>query len=304
MNKLPFPKAIDSTLRASFVACPRKFQLQYLEHWKKKRTSVHLVAGGAFAEGMDVTRTQFATGDTPEQALAAGAKALIRKYGDFEAEDDHNKSLANMVAALGESFAHHGFSTDPLQPHILPNGKPAVEFSFAIPISEDLLHPETGDPILYTGRFDMLGEMQDNLWVVDDKTTGYIGKQWFNQWTLRSQLTGYCWAAREYGYPVVGAIIRGLAIRKKDFGHAESIQYRPDWMITRWHMQLQRDIQRMIRSWEEGYFDYTLDGACSDYGGCDFLEVCSSPNPERWLATDFEQRIWDPLAREERPLND
>jgi len=32
------------------------------------------------------------------------------------------------------------------------------------------------------------------------------------------------------------------------------------------------------------------------------LQVCKSPDPESWLPMYFEQRVWDPLAREEMTL--
>jgi hypothetical protein len=275
----------------------------YMEHWKPQTESIHLVAGGAFAEGIEAVRNAFwRDGRTGTEAMAQGVKALLKHWGDFEAPDNTPKTLDNMIHALDSYFQHWGFETDPIQPAMLA-GKPAVEFDFALPIDPSLIHPETGDPILYSGRYDMIGERGGELWAVDEKTTGYLGKSWYNQWVLRSQLTGYCWAAREYDIPVVGAIIRGIAIKKTGFDFAESIQYRPDWMIDRWHNQLIKDVRRMIEMWEADDYDYALDGACSDYGGCTFLDICSTPHPDRWLEADFVQRIWDPLTREEKPLS-
>ena len=55
----------------------------------------------------------------------------------------------------------------------------------------------------------------------------------------------------------------------------------------------------MIQCWKEGWWDYNLDHACSEYGGCALQTVCKSSDPEAWLSTYFTQRVWDPLAREE-----
>lgn len=294
MIRPPFPKLIDSTLRGTFVSCPRKFELEYLRHWKPTSQSIHLVAGGAFAKGMEVTRETF-YGDhrSANEAIGAGLRALILEYGEFDPEDEKaTKTLDNMCGALVAYFDHYGLDTDPIQPHFV-HGKPAVEFSFALPLP--IPHPETGDPILYGGRFDMVGEYNGSLFAVDEKTTSQLGATWHKNWTLRSQLTGYCWGAREFDYPVAGAIIRGVSILKNSYGHGESIQYRPQWMIDRWYHQLLRDIKRMITCWSEGYWDYSLDGACANYGGCSFLDVCNSNDPERWLAADFIQREWHPV---------
>lgn len=305
MTRPPFPKAIDSTLRGTFVACPRKFELQYLNHWKPQRESIHLVAGGAFAEGIEaVRRAHFERGMPETLAISEGIKAFTKHWGDFEPADASSpKSFTRMAAALVAYFDHHGVATDTITPH-RTGGKYAIEFDFAIPISIDLRHPTTGDPILYTGRFDMLGDFMDAVWAVDEKTTSYLGKSWYNNWNLRSQLTGYVWAALESGYNCAGALIRGVAIRKTGFDFAESIQYRPRWFIERWHAQLIRDVRRMIDCWESGYFDYNLDNACTDYGGCTFQEICTSQNPERWLSAHFVQRIWDPLSGTETKLQE
>jgi len=58
-----------------------------------------------------------------------------------------------------------------------------------------------------------------------------------------------------------------------------------------------RDIKRMIACWEEGYWDYNLDHACAEFGGCVFKRVCLSEDPKPWLETSFERRVWSPLTR-------
>ena len=59
MTKPIFPHAVDSTMLATFRSCPQKFFRQYVEHWKPKAESVHLVAGGAFASGIEAARRAF-----------------------------------------------------------------------------------------------------------------------------------------------------------------------------------------------------------------------------------------------------
>lgn len=292
----PFPMALDSTMLRDFRNCPKKFQYSHLEHWKLKGEKIDLTAGHAFASGIEaVRRAFFDTGISRDDSLIAGAKALILDYGAAECPAENPKSLSNMLGALSEYFTVHGLETDHLRPLRLPDGTHAVEFTFALPVPGEIPHPETGDPILYSGRCDMLADYNDMVFICDEKTTKQLGPTWPNQWTLRSQITSYVWAARAYGHDCAGAIIRGIAIRKYDYGHAEVILYRPQWQIDRWLAQTERDIKRMIRSWEEGYFDYNLDDSCSQYGGCQFLGVCSSNTPETWLEAGFEKRVWNPL---------
>jgi hypothetical protein len=171
---------------------------------------------------------------------------------------------------------------------------PAVEFSFALPIG--INHPQTGEPLLYCGRFDMLGIHNNTLYAVDEKTTARLGATWQGQWDLRSQFTGYCWAAKEYGYPVAGAIVRGMSLLKNDFGFAEVITYRPDHLIERWLETTRYYINLMILAWQSKQFIHNLDGACTAYGGCPFKkEACDKKNPDEWLETNFVVRKWVPI---------
>lgn len=296
-ERIPFPVAIDSSMRSTFVSCPQKFFRQYMQHWALKQRSIHLRAGGAFAAGLDTARKSFwEFSSTPNEAFALGAKALLREYGDAREEDigTSPKSPDTMLLALEDYFREYGWQTDSIKPLRTASGKYAFEFTFALDIP-GTRHPESGDPILYSGRFDMLGVYNNSLWVVDEKTTSQLGTTWAKQWRLRSQITGYCWAAQAYGYPVSGAFIRGVSVQKTGIKHGQAIEYRPKWQIDRWLSQLVRDTKRMVQCWEEGYWDFALDNACTDFGGCPFAEVCTSLNPDRWLSENFEKREWNPL---------
>lgn len=295
MPRPDFPMTIDSTMRAAFISCPRKYELEFLNNYAHPLKSIHLVAGAAFAKGLEVARSEFwAESRSPSEAWTLGLTALILAYENHEDYEGQPKDLAGMMLAFEDYWNHYGWESDYIKPHFKGN-RVCVENSFALPIN--VLHPQSGEPILYSGRFDMVGEYKENLFVVDDKTTGYLGAQWLKNWPLRAQLTGYCWAAQSFEFPVAGAIIRGCAIKKTGRDFAESIQYRPQWEIDRWLFQLNRDIQRMVDCWTEGYFDYALDGACANYGGCQFLDVCKFPQPQRLLDAEFVQRNWDPLAK-------
>jgi hypothetical protein len=58
----------------------------------------------------------------------------------------------------------------------------------------------------------------------------------------------------------------------------------------------------MIRDWEAGEFDFNLDHACAEYGGCSFRGVCQMREPAALLAQQFQRRRWDPVARTETLL--
>lgn len=299
MIRPDFPIAIDSSMRASFVECPQQAYRQYFQHLRKKGESVHLIAGGAFAKGTEVIRTEFFDrGSTFEDALTAGVLAATSAYGNYDPGTDskgkpHPKRLERVIDGLIHYFTEFPPYTDHCQPLKLPSGKHAIEFKFAIPIEVD--HPVTGEPILYVGRSDMICTYNQSLFIFDDKTTSQLGASWPDSWTLRAQLDGYVWASRKSGYDTRGAIVRGLSFLTSNFGTAESLQLRTDWQIQRWYHQLLRDVERMKRCWEEGYWDYNLSSACNAYGGCSFRDLCRVSNPEDWVETEYEVREWSPL---------
>lgn len=302
MTRPMFPHAVDSTILSAFRSCPQKAFRTYIEHWKPQSESVHLVAGGAFAAGIETARRAFYEEKAePEKAIQLGILALIKKYGNFEAPEGSAKTLERMCGALEYYFSQYPLATDHIQPAKLPSGKSGIEFSFTHPLG--INHPVTGDPILYTGRCDMIAEAYEGIYVVDEKTTTQLGQSWSRQWELRSQFTGYCWATQEYGFEPKGAIVRGVSILKTKYDTLQEITYRNQYEIDRWYHQVIRDVQRMIKCWEDGWWDYSLDTACTEYGGCGLVRICKSPDPETWLPMLFEKKVWDPIERTELTLD-
>lgn len=295
---LMFPHTIDSTILGTMRACAQKGFRQYLQHWKPIAQSVHLVAGGAFASGIEAARVAFyVQGQSPEDAEAAGLSALIKHYGDFECPADSAKSLERMCGALEFYFHNYPLGADGADPITLADGRRGIEFSFAEPLG--IAHPVTGDPILYTGRSDMIAHRAGGVYIYDEKTTSSLGASWGRQWEMRSQFTGYAWAAKQQGIKTAGSIVRGVSILKTKYDTLEVPTYRSDYEIDRWYEQVLRDVERMIQQWKSGVWDYNLDGACNDYGGCPFTRICKSSDPEAMLPVYFAQKVWDPLARAE-----
>lgn len=300
MTRPPFPEVLDSTIVAAFRSCPQKAWLEYINHWKPKSQSVHLHAGAAYARGLEVARECFFIGGMGhEEAVQEGMKALLEAYGNFPCPEDSAKSASRMAGALVFYFDRYPMHNDKATPVTMPGGKRGIEFNFTEPI--DFKHPVTGNPIIYTGRMDMMVDYAGGKYGEDDKTTSSLGASWAKQWDLRSQFTGYCWGAKQAGFPLNGFIIRGVSILKTKYDTQEAVTYRPQWMIDRWYEQVLKDVERMYQAWDSGYWDYDLDHACTEFGGCIFQRICLSTNQKVWLEADFEQRVWDPLTRSEHP---
>jgi hypothetical protein len=297
---MKFPDLIDASLLASFKSCPELCRKVYLEHWKSNAPSVHLHAGGAFASGVERTRTAFyVEGKESEVAIAEGIGELLRFYGDFACPPDSAKSAERMAGAFEFYWANYPLDheTGPVQ---LPGGKYAIEVSIAEPLP--LKHPDTGDPLIYCGRLDAILNYAGGRYITDEKTTTQLGASWSRQWDLRSQFTGYAWGARQIGIKVDGALVRGISILKTKYDTQQAISYRPDWVIDRWYSEMLWWVQQMITAYQTNVWIHNFDHACAEYGGCQFREACSSQDETPWLETYFERRRWNPLLRIETKL--
>jgi hypothetical protein len=298
MPTYDFPMLLDNTALSSFKKCPMDWHYSAVRQITKQGGNLHLHFGGAFAAGLEAARRAYYDDDHSEEAaLKHGVEVALAFWETKEMPEGFAKNADTLVGALFAYFIEYPLATDFLKPYRQPDSDSScIEFTFSIPL--DIRHPQTGDPILYGGRFDMLAEKDGVLFVEDDKTASQLGSQWLRNWLLDSQFTGYCWAAQEFGFPVAGAIIRGVSILKNGFGHAQSIVYRPQWQLDRWLETTTTLINQMIAMWETDSHYPVLDKhACNSYGGCAYHQLCESPNPESWIEMNYEPRIWNPTHK-------
>lgn len=292
------PLYIDSTMVSCFRSCPRKFFLEFILGLRPARISVDLHAGACFATALETYYVEvYVNGKGHNEALALAHGAFMISWGDFEPMTDTPKTKDRVWQAVEDYFAKWPPHTDPVQPFIL-EGKPSAEFTFAIPLEPEQnfpMHP-SGGPFLYSGRLDLLGKYGPRIVGRDEKTTKSIGSDWASQWDLRSQFIGYTWALQQSGLDCDTIIVRGIGILKTKITLVEVEKTYSDFMRERWLEQLRRDLWRLRRMWDEGYFDYNLADACSSYGGCAFRDVCASKQPENWYS-NYVVRRWNPLLK-------
>jgi hypothetical protein len=288
---LTFPEYFSASSLSDAQNCERLWAYHYLRRLRPRVRSIHLIAGGAFAAGTEAYRRYWYShvGDH-EGALASAFQAAADAWGDYVPPFPTNKSFDRIVSAIDTYFTSwYPAATDPVQPYQFPAGQLGIECSFAVPL--DILHPETGKPLLIAGRADMLGVFQNQLFLVDEKTTTQLGASWGTKWDLRGQFSLYCWAVGEvFGQRPAGVIVRGISFLKDRCDTAEVIAYRPDWLLMQWLEKTRHLIQRLIDVWRTAYALPAFDDACTNYGGCSFLSACTKQDPEPWLAQDFEQR--------------
>jgi hypothetical protein len=311
-HRLDLPGYIDSSMLSSWRSCKQKFHNAYLLSLHPTGKSIHLVAGGALAAGVEAARRLVFSRNNnhrPSSAdiLQAAYQAFAREWGDFSPAEGAAKSFENTFGALTRYLEQYPPETDPVQPLRRPNGEPTVEYTFSIPIEEGPLHPETEEPFVFVGRFDLLGELDGLKCVMDEKTTSQLGAAWDAQWDLRGQFMGYIWACQQQGFQLNTAIIRGIPIMKRSEKPAvQSIKQFPQHLIDRWYRQLLLDLHDIRHSYNyakanpdriSDVFNYNFADSCNSYGGCAFAPLCLAKHPEDW-EVNFVKHRWDPLAKQ------
>lgn len=294
-----FPEIIDNTAREQWSICPRKFYHSSINKLSMRASSVHLHFGAAFALGLEVMRRCYYGENLPEsKALTEAIKAATEYYGNFVPPEKSNKTYEHLIHGLAAYLQHYPMHSDYIKPYQFDDNRLGIEFTFAIPLPE-VLHPVTGNPIIYAGRFDMLAVYNNSLFVMDDKTASQLGPSWLRQWDTSQQLTGYCWAAKQANLPIIGAIVRGQSFLKSSFGFAEAIQYRPEWRIDEWYENLICEIKEMITAWKTNNFRKKLNSSCSQYSGCPYNSACTNTESvaKVILEMEFKNHLWNPLEK-------
>lgn len=286
------PPVIDNTMRAAFTQCPGKFVLRHGLGLTTSVSSPHLNAGGALARGLEVARrTYFGGSGSEEEAMTRGVEAIFAAW-DVKALEAKNKTLDRVVEAYYGYWAEYGLDTDVFKPYQTPTG-PAVEFSFSVPLGG----------LQYAGRFDMLADRNGEIFIVDEKTSGQLGGNWASQWDIDGQITGYVWALRELGYPVAGAVIRGIGFYAGEIRYVQHFTTRTQDHLEAWRCSVLSTLERIERYRGYDAWPLALDkGICSSYGGCMYQAHCTQHNPvESLRVAGFVEHHWSPLPPAAHP---
>lgn len=297
--------AWDSSSLSNYERCPRYYQYVNLEGYTPIITSPHLFFGGLYAAALEQYFKALADGKSPEDAtILVVHNALVETWEHERDEEDkrlpgtgspweslHNsKTRETLIRSIVWYLDH--FSDDTMETVWLPDGTPAVEYSFALPLVED---------IVYCGHIDRLVQYGDEIYVMDQKTSGTtIGPYFFRQFSPDIQMSGYTFAGKIiFELPVKGVVIDAAQIAVGFTRFERGFVHRTESHLDDWLTSTLANIARARADTAEGFFPMQRQ-SCGNYGGCQFRDVCGATptQAKRILATDFtRQDRWDPLER-------
>lgn len=297
--------AWDATSLDLAQTCLRKYYYSMILGIRPKNKSVHLIFGGIYASSLEHFYKYRAEGASIEEAqLRVVREAMIESWEhdrDSNGEripgtghpvyfDDTKKTRVNLIRTIVwyiEQFAAE--TEDGLKTYHLQSGKPAVELSFAL---------EIADNVLYCGHLDRVVSMGDQLYVMDQKTTGgTVGTYYFSQFSPNNQMSGYSFAGRAVLHsPIQGVIIDAAQIAVNFTRFERGVTTRTKDQLEEWLEGTLHTIQITQEASRKNFFPMNPN-SCGNYGGCAFRELCSrSPQVrQNFIKSDFTSHDWDPI---------
>jgi len=297
--------AWDSTSLGYLKTCPRLYYYHMILGYVAKDESVHLRFGGEYHTAIHDFELLRAEGQSFDDALRETLRRLLVRIKDWDPDTStkagNYKNPRTLVQLVVDYFDN--YRNDKAQTVILANSRPAVELSFQFQLDfSPVNHPSV--PYMVCGHLDRVVTINENLFVIDHKTTTTtLGDYWHKQFSPSNQMTLYTWAGKVVmEAEIKGVCIEGAQIGLQDFTtrFARSFAYRSDDLIDEWINDLEWNLNAAEAFAEAQHWPMN-DMSCDKYGGCRFRDVCSK-NPgvrEIYLKSDFiqlpEDERWNPL---------
>lgn len=304
--------AWDSTSLKTADECLRKYFYKNIEGWSAPTKSFHLRFGAIYATALEHYTKFVAAGMPREEAIVSVVhEALISSWdyayrtpegaakqdpderipgsGHAWETGDTNKTRSTLIRTIVWYFEH--FEED-LPVIILSDGRPAVEYSFSLPVDNG---------IMLCGHIDKLVTFGDSPMILDQKTTkSTVGPYYFDQYTPDTQMSLYTYAGSIiYNLPIKGVMIDAAQIAIGFSRFERGFAFRTETQLQEWYEGAMHTIERARKATVERYFPMNTT-ACGNYGGCEFRAICSrSPEVrETFLKGNFTKgATWDPIER-------
>jgi hypothetical protein len=321
--------AWDSTSLGYFKVCPRLYQYTMLDGYAPRGESIHLRFGLEYHAALEQYDRLIASGTPTEDAVRTVVADLYQRTAEWNPDPTTKagryKNRETLTSLVVDYLDH--FADDPAETYIKSDGTPAVELSFRFELEwgpesgqthgsseldEDAAKliamgvdpgPTMGQPYLLCGHLDRVVSFNDQLLVMDRKTTTMtLGGYYFAQYEPHNQMSLYTLAGKVImNAPIRGVIIDAAQILlEKPNAFARGFTYRTPDQLEEWLEDLRVTLSFAEACAQTNHFPMN-DTSCDKFGGCRFRGICSkSPSVrERFLAADFDKleegAKWNPM---------
>jgi hypothetical protein len=151
------------------------------------------------------------------------------------------------------------------------------------PVVERLLETTLYDSsflkVTYFGTIDVVLQnvLTGQALVTDHKTTSSLGKDFLNRLKPNHQYTGYVYLGqKELGLDTEEFLVNGIFVGKSR-NFSRQITSRNPGDVAELKDAVVQAAQDYVNALETGRWPQTSPGPCSNWGGCQFLEVCRAP---------------------------
>lgn len=265
---------------STLATCAEMFRLSYVEEIEDPSVSLPREAGSAIDAALNYLYVT-------EWDLEGALEALRASWGDTRAP--LGAKHAHLTLSFLEERVAVYMAEREASPTILEEGEVISEFSgemhsFDWPNSE-------GELVRVRGIPDFALRSDGKLWALDVKaTTMWVNDYWFMQFRVGNQLRIYAAMLQNLlGERVTGGLINAVYMGEKALDPPEAwerrksapsqlkrIDFTQDQIEETWRwvkgLELQEEMHHLTGFWPRN------EKACGNYGGCDFLPLCTAPS--------------------------
>lgn len=310
---------INFSTMSELAKCARKVQLKLIENYDRIEEHPALTTGKAVHKAMetwyrspklirqrsthatDQAITDLLAGLTIDISDSARLMAIASYIEVMEPLREHPdlgaRSLGNVANILNDYFDH--YLDEPYS--LYTTDRPWTEVYFEHPLDSFATDSEFVN-VIFHGTIDMILRNDENgdLYVCDHKTSSSLGADFLNRIKPNHQYSAYYWGALEHFHlPVVRFMVNGIQIAKTKHDFLRQLVHiRPD-ELAEFKLAALEAAKALWRAQQSGLYPMSAPDSCTMWGGCEFLQVCSSaPNVrQNILDADF-QRIVRPTGKE------
>ena len=232
-------------------------------------------------------------GRSKDESVYEAVKLVIIEHGeDLQKSDDKARNLEAALRAI--VWRAEEYWEDTIKIATMPDGTPALEQRFEVPISDDGLR--------FSGRIDKVAELNNELYLVDTKTTkASLSDYYFNGFAPNNQIYAYLWAAKNIlGLEIAGFIIDAVQTGVNFCRFNRAVFKVPSPIIKEWYDDAIHKLSLAKIYADKDYYpaDFT---ACGNYGGCKYREICNESPDHRHKVVEelFEREIHEDLRKDD-----